>query len=172
MEFKKVSLHSVPALKSETDEHLCTVFDTLGYTESFKLIDTKLMIGYSSVAVAGLMYYLEKQYKNDFTNAEYVFYLQLLVALFFTLQFVWFLFSKFVEKSIKYTGVKKGKNIQVSTSTKSKTDPVYHIGISIDGGEHKLAIPFKDIFFDDGFLSIEALKKEISQFFETIDKSK
>lgn len=172
MEFKKVSLHSIPGLKTESDEHLSAVFDTLGFTESFTMIDIKLVIGYISVAFAGLMYYLEKKFDNDFTNKTYVQYLQILVTLFFVLQFIWYLFSKFVEKDIKYTGTKKGKVIKVSTLTKSKTDPVYQLVINFDDNEHPFSIPFADIFFDDGFLSMDAFKKKITGFFESIDKSK
>lgn len=172
MEFKKVSIYSVPGLKSESDEHLATVFDTLGYTESFTVVDIKLILGYLSVASAGLMYYLDKKFKNDFNNKNYVFYIQVLVGIFFTLQFIWYLFSKFVEKNIKYIGVKKGKTIKVITSTKSKSDPNYQLIINIDGKNHNLTIPFKDIFFDDGFLSIDAFKEKITTFVESIDKSK
>lgn len=171
-EFKKVSLHSVPALKTESDEHLSTIFDGLGYTESFTIIDVKLVVGYLSVAAAGLMYYLDKQYKNDFNNKTYVLYIQLLVVAFFTLQFIWYLVSKFVEKDVKYTGKKQGKTIKVSTSTKSKTDPFYQVIVNIDGKDHSLSIPFKDIFFDDGFLSLDAFKGKIVPFIESVDKSK
>lgn len=172
MEFKKVSINSVPGLKSESDEHLSTVFDTLGYTESFKLIDIKLIVGYLSVGAAGLMYYLDKKFKNDFSNSTYLFYIQLLVGTFFTLQSIWFLISKFVEKNIKYIGVKKGKTIKVSTSVKSKTDPNYQITINIDGKGHSLTIPFKDIFFDDGYLSMDPFKEKIINFVKSVDKSK
>lgn len=172
MEFKKVSLHSVPALKTESDEHLSAVFDDLGFTESFIIVDVKLIVGYLSVAAAGLMYYLDKKFKNDFNNTAYVFYIQFLVSVFFTLQFVWFLVSKFVEKDIKYTGKKNGKTLKVSTSTKSKTDPVYQITINLDGKNHASSIPFKDFFFDDGFLSMDAFKAKIVPSIESADKSK
>lgn len=171
MDFKKVSLHSVPGLKTESDEHLSAVFDGLGYTESFTIVDVKLVIGYLSVATAGLMYYLDKKFKNDFNNTAYVFYIQVLVSVFFTLQFVWFVVSKCVEKDIKYTGKKNGKTIKVSTSTKSKTDPFYKITINLHGENHLLSIPFKEFFFDDGFLSLDAFKEKISPFMETADKS-
>jgi hypothetical protein len=172
MSFKKVSLYSVPALRTEADEHLSEVFDSFGYTESFKLIDTKLALGYLSVALAALMYYIEKQYKNDFTNKKYVSYLQILVAGFFIIQSIIFLFGKFVEKNIKYTGAKKGKAITVSTFIKTKTDPIYRITIKSDNISNEFSIPFKDIFFDDGFLSMDAFKTKIGEFFENIDKSK
>lgn len=172
MEFKKISINSVPGLKGESDEHLSTVFDGLGYTESFTVTDAKLIFGYLSVASAGLMYYLDKKYNNDFNNRTYVLYIQLLVAAFFILQSITLLISKFVEKDIKYTGNKNGKIIKVSTSTQSKTDPVYQIVINIDGKDNFLSIPFNEFFFDDGYLSMDAFKKPIVQFIESIDKSK
>lgn len=159
-------------MKAETDEHLGDVFETFGYSESFKYFDTKLLLGYSSVALAGLMYYLEKTYKNDFTNKVYVSYLQLTVGAFFFLQFVLYCFTKFVEKGVKYHGSKNGKTISVFTSTKSKTDPNYIITVKLDGNTEETAIPLNELFFDDGFLSIDAFKTKISTFVETFDKSK
>ncbi|AWU73832.1 hypothetical protein CAS74_001638 [Pichia kudriavzevii] len=172
MEFKKVPLYSVPALKGECDVHIADVFGSLGYEESFGLMDTKLIIGYTSVAIAGLMYYLEKQYKNDFTNAEYVYYLQILVGFFFTLQGILYLFSKFIERDIKYRGTKKGKTVTVSTSTKSKTNVNYKMDIEIDHKHHECVFPLNEVFFDDGYLSMDAFKEKIVTFVGSIDKSK
>jgi signal peptidase complex subunit 2 len=171
-EFKKVSIHSVPAMKAEADEHIADALQSQGYRESFALMDTKLVLGFSSVAMTGLMYYLEKEYKNDFTNKEYVWYLQLVVAAFFTLQSLLYLFSKFVLKDIKYKGSKKGKSITVSTSTSSKTDPNYQITVEADGSSHKITIPLNEVFFDDGYLSQDAFNSKIASFIESIDKSK
>lgn len=174
MSFKKVSLYSVHALRTESDEHLSEVFETLGFKESFTLIDTKLILGYSSVILSGLMYYLEKKFKNDFTNYEYVRYLQILVVGFFVIQSILFLFSKFIEKNIKFKGYNKktGKSVTVSTFTRSKYDPNYQIIINIDDIENKLSIPFNELFFDDGFLNFSEFKNKIIKFFEDIDKSK
>ncbi|GMM46552.1 hypothetical protein DAPK24_031270 [Pichia kluyveri] len=172
MSFNKVSIHSVPAMRVEADEHLGDVFETLGYTESFKYSDTKLILGYSSVALAGLMYYLEKKFKNDFTDRTYVSYLQLAVVSFFIVQFVLYCFTKFVEKGVKYHGTKKNKSISVFTSTKSKFDPNYNITLKLDGNTHKTTIPLNELFFDDGFLSIDAFKSKITGFVESFDKSK
>lgn len=172
MEFKKVSLYSVPALRAEADEHLGDVFESINYTESFKTLDIKLVLGYASVAIAGFMYYLEKQFDNNFQNKQYVIYLQLLVCGYFTLQTVLYIFTKFVEKDIKYIGYKSGKKITVCTSTKSKTDPVYMMMFNIDGKNHKLTFPLNEVFFDDGYLSLDAFKDKIVPVVQEKDKSK
>lgn len=172
MEFKKISLYSVPALKSETDEHLGDVFESVGYTESNTYLDTKLILGYASVGLAGLMYHFEKQFKNDFHNKTYVLYLQCLVFGYFALQTINYLFMKIVEKDIKYVGYKKGKKLVVSTSTKSKTDNSYNMVLQIDGDDQKLSFPFNEVFFDDGYLSLDALKEKIMPIVSQFDKSK
>lgn len=172
MSFKEVSLSSVPALRTECDDHIATALDTLEYNESFKLIDTKLIIGYTCVILSGLMYYIEKQYKDDFLNSDYVKYTTILVALFFILEGIWYLFSIFFEKDIKYVGIKNKKTLKVSTFTKSKTDPYYHMIFEIDGNSEELVVPFSELFFDDGFLSMDAFTKKISSLLESKDKSK
>lgn len=164
-------------MKTECDEHLSDVFADLGYTESFKLIDIKLIIGYTSVVLAGLMYYIEKKFKNDFNNLNYVFYLQLLVGSFFSIQAIWLIFSKFVEKNIKYVGYnKENKVIKISTSTKNKTDPNYKIVVISDtdssSQNNELVIPFNTIFYSDGFLSIVDIKDKISTFLKSINNKK
>lgn len=159
-------------MRMEADEHIADVFDSIGYAESFKNLDTKLVLGYASVALAGLMYYLEKKFKNNFNNTMYVWYLQLLVAGYFTIQIILYLFSKFVEKGVKYTGYKKGKKVTVTTSTKSKTDLFYEVIIELDGKQHKLGFPLNEVFFDDGYLSLDAFKEKIVPIVREADKSK
>ncbi|TID16233.1 hypothetical protein CANINC_004232 [Pichia inconspicua] len=159
-------------MKTEADEHIADVLESIGFSESHRNLDTKLVLGYTSVALAGLMYYLEKKFKNNFNNSSYVFYLQLLVGSYFTLQTILYLFTKFVEKNIKYIGYKKGKKITVRTSTPSKTDLLYEFTIEIDGAQHKLSFPLNEVFFDDGYLSLEAFKNKVIPIVQSRDKSK
>ncbi|VEU24364.1 DEKNAAC105607 [Brettanomyces naardenensis] len=169
---KKVNLNSAVALRNESDEHLAPALTKLGYTESFRLVDAKLIIGYSCVLFAGLMYYCEKKFKNDFGNAEYVKYTEILVVLFFLSEFVWYIFGKFVEKSIKYVGTKGAKSLKVSSHLKSKTDPVYYLEVDLDGIVDEEQIEFTKLFNEDGFLDFAVFAKYIAEAVQKLEKEK
>ncbi|QPG76085.1 hypothetical protein FOA43_003471 [Brettanomyces nanus] len=167
---KKVNLNSAVALRNECDEHLSGALSKVGYEQSFSLVDTKLVIGYSCVILAGLMYYVEKKYKNDFNNPDYVMYTELFVVLFFVLEFVWYLFSKFVEKSIKFVGTKGHKTLKVSSHLKSKEDPVYYLEFDLDGTVDEEQVEFTRLFTADGFLDFAVFSKLLVDVVNKIEK--
>lgn len=59
-QLKKTNLNSVNELRQTTDENLGFIFQQLGYTESFALIDLKLGLGLSTVIIAGLLFLVDK----------------------------------------------------------------------------------------------------------------
>lgn len=159
---KKVNLNSVIALRNECDEHLAAAFIRLGYTESFTLQDTRLAIGYGCVVLAGIMYWMDKKYNNNFNDSTYVAWTEFLVASFFLLEGVWWLYSKYVEKQIKYVGTKGAKTLKVSTHVDSTTEPVYYMDFDLDGTTDAQNIEFAKVFREDGFL-------EFNTFAEILD---
>ncbi|KAM9886554.1 hypothetical protein OXX79_014115, partial [Metschnikowia pulcherrima] len=66
----KVNLNSVAELRTAADDALPELFQQLGYEQTFTLIDIKLALGLSTVAIAGGLYYLEK--KVPFKDSYYM----------------------------------------------------------------------------------------------------
>lgn len=168
---KKVNLNSAVALRNECDQHLAPAFSRLGYKESFMLKDIKLIIGYLCVAFAGLMYYAEKKYKNDFNNGQYVFYTEVLVVLFFGFQFIWYLFGKYVVKTTKYVGIKGAKTLKVSTHLKSKTEPVYYIDVDLDGTIDQEQIELTKVFRETGFIDFKIFSDKLIGIVSKMEKN-
>ncbi|GMM31199.1 signal peptidase complex subunit [Martiniozyma asiatica (nom. inval.)] len=186
MSFQKVSLYSSAALRTEADAHLHEVFESLGYSESFIFADVKLFLGYLSVAFAGLMYWAEKHYGNNFTNSEYYSITRNLVYSYFIVQLILWVFDKFVTGNAKFVGTKntgknfgKGKQITITTWTDEsdvnesggKTEPDYVLLVDLDGKEKEFKCKFSQIFFDDGYLSLDAFKSFIGEFMKGLEKS-
>ncbi|ODV83355.1 hypothetical protein CANARDRAFT_25160 [[Candida] arabinofermentans NRRL YB-2248] len=169
---KKININSIVALRTECDDHLPVILTKLGYSQSFALVDFKLAVGYLCVAISGLLYYLEKQYDNDFGNLEYVNYTKILVAIFFTLNSVWYLFGKFIEKDIKFVGTKGTKKLTVSSKVKSKYDPVYSLVFAIGEETFQDTIEFKTVFTEDGFLDYAVFAEKVGADVAKVEKSK
>lgn len=174
MSFKKVPLYSLSGLRNEADEHLHEVMQSLGFEESFAVSDIKLVLGYISVGLAGLLYWAEKKYKNDFNNVEYVTMTVNLVMGYFLIQGGLFLYDKLIVEKAKYVGYKKGKKMIVSTWTDdiNQTIPHYCIELDYDGYEKTIEKEIGCFFYDDGFLNIEELTSTISKVMDAVDKSK
>lgn len=144
---------SVVALRTEADDNLPQIFAKLGYDQDFSLVDTKLALGYLTVAIAGFLYYLEKNYKFHDTKlviggAIFVYCVICGVML--------FLSKGSQYKNNKYIGVKNGKKIAVFTLTESAFSPVYQVKVVF--GENyespvETEIPFIKVFDNFGFLN-------------------
>lgn len=167
---KKINLNSAVALRNECDDHLAPAMHRIGYNESFMLINTKLVIGYASVLFAGLMYYIEKKFKNDFTNQRYVTYTEILVILFFLFQFIWYLFNKFIQKSIKYVGIKGSKTLKISTHLKSKTEPVYYVSFDLDGTIDEEQFELTTVFKENGYIDFAIYSKKLGDIVHKLEK--
>ncbi|KAH3665725.1 hypothetical protein OGAPHI_003913 [Ogataea philodendri] len=168
---KKVNLYSAIALRNECDEHLPGVFLQLGYEQSFFNTDFKLVVGYLSVITSGLLYWLEKKYNNDFTNTEYFNYTAALVAVFFFFNTIWVVFTKYIEKDVKYVGTKGSKKLTVSTKIKSKTEPVYLITIDNGGSRLDESLDLTKVFNSDGYLVLTEFKSCFQKLVEKTEKS-
>lgn len=157
---KPQNLNSVADLKNACDETLPAVFASLGYTESFTLTDTKLALGYITVLLAGGLYLAEKKFENNFSNSLYYNLQAILVGVFIIVNSTLWVFTKFILKKIKYTGInQKGEKIQVSTWCESNTEPVYQVEIT---GVKQFQIDLTKVFNQDGFLEFQALKAAFS----------
>lgn len=91
---KPVNVYSIGEVAQRLDDEVPIVFHRLGYKQSFKLIDTKLIIGYSIAVVAGISFVLDKKLGHN----NVIQYQRLLVAAYFILSGVFWYFKKFIEK--------------------------------------------------------------------------
>ncbi|GME73779.1 unnamed protein product [Ambrosiozyma monospora] len=167
---KQVNLNSVVQLRNECDEHLSPVFTKLGYKETFTLTDLKLAVGYLSVLAAGLLFQLDKKFKNDFNNKEYVFYTTIAVAVGAGFHLAFLFVNTFVSKNIKFQGVKGKKKLNVSTVTKSKTDPSYFVTVELDGKKVDQVVPFNTVFNSNGYLEYAELETKLQSIVNKLEK--
>lgn len=174
MSFKKVPLYSLSGLRNEADEHLHEVMTTLGFEESHLVTDTKLVLGYVSVALAGALYWSEKKFNNDYNNVEYVTMTWNLVMGYFLVQGALFLYEKLIVENSKYVGYKNGKKMVISTWTDDidQEVPLYCIELDFDGYEKTAQREIGLYFYEDGYLNMEQLTETINKLMETVDKSK
>ncbi|GEQ66787.1 hypothetical protein JCM33374_g450 [Metschnikowia sp. JCM 33374] len=150
-------------LRTAADEALSSVFQQLGYEQSFFLADLKLGLGLVTVAIAGGLYYLEK--KVPFKDSYYVILAS--VVLYGVISSVMYYLSNGKKyKNIKYVGLnEKKQKVSVYTYT-TAFDPVYEVKVVIDdnfsGAIHD-SIPFTKMFDSFGYLNHEETKKILDE---------
>ncbi|KAK6456679.1 signal peptidase complex subunit 2 [Scheffersomyces xylosifermentans] len=152
---KKVNLNSVADLRQNTDDNLPSVLTELGYDESFKLIDTKLALGYSTVVIAGLLFLVDKKY--DFKQSYGVTVFS--VVLYFIISSILY-YINYTNKNVKYVGyTEKGKKIVIATWS-SKYDPIYNVRVTLDGKNTFTAqLKFNQFFDIVGYFNRDAFKE-------------
>lgn len=133
----------------------------LGYTESFKIIDTKLALGYIGAALAAGTFYLERKFKfNDVLP-----YTTALVLIYFLIQLYNWYFLKFIAKKIIYKGYNNKDSLEISGEY-DKFTPEYNLTFKVIKNdqiiEFKEVLKFTDIFDTFGTLRQELLNKFIS----------
>lgn len=133
--------------------------ETLGYEQSFTFSDVKLALGYVTVAIAGLLFYLDKKF--SFNETYYV--VAGLVALYGLVSLVmYYLNSSAQYKDIIYVGYNKSnKKIAVHTWS-TRYDPIYNVKIVVEDKADSAAkgeIPFNKFFDEFGYLNREEFNK-------------
>ncbi|SCV99410.1 LAFE_0A02564g1_1 [Lachancea fermentati] len=152
---KPINVYCSADLRQTLDEALPGVFSRLGYVQSFKLIDTKLIIGYSIAVVAGVSFYLDKilEYSESLT------YQKILVGLYAALSGLFWYFNKYIEKNVKYTGINKSKSIQVAATLEQYTLD-YKLKIRDNEGHVvETTLPANKVFTEQGYLQTDLLYK-------------
>lgn len=150
---KPINIYSTPDLRQTLDEALPTMFSRLGYTQSFRLIDMKLAIGYSIAVVAGVSFILDKKMKFD----EALTYQKLLVIAYMILSTVFWYFTKHIEKGVTFSGSSGKDNITVVTKMK-KYSSLYEVAIKDKSGKTvNVELPVNKVFNAHGFLQHDLL---------------
>lgn len=154
------------ALRTEADEHLAQVFDKLGYEQNFALIDTKLALGYLTVAIAAFLYYLEKKCAFRDTKAVIAGAILLYAAICAVMMYL----SRSARyKDNKYVGTKDGKKVTVFALTASVYSPIYDVKIVFDDnydGTIEGHIEFTKIFDTFGYLNEAEFKAHLESLLE------
>ncbi|ODV77738.1 uncharacterized protein CANTADRAFT_91201 [Suhomyces tanzawaensis NRRL Y-17324] len=154
---KKTNLNSINDLRQATDENLSSVLSEFGYDESFLLVDTKLALGYLTVIIAGLLYYLDKKY-----SFQELYYVNLVaVVVYFLISGALLLINR-RNKDVKYVGkTSKGEKIVISGWT-DKFAPEYNIRVVVNGNEKnaaQTALEFKSFFDIIGYFNRDEFAK-------------
>ena len=140
------------------------VLGRLGFTESFTFGDIKLALGLLTVAIAGILFAVEKKYSFDDGYKTTV----ALVTLYFVISGVLLYFTSGKYKNIKYIGNNDESNTKVEIVTwTEKYDPLYHLKIRINGEEKVSKIEFMKVFDSFGGYQenelVELIGKEIDK---------
>ncbi|KAF3993583.1 hypothetical protein FT663_00253 [Candidozyma haemuli var. vulneris] len=133
--------------------------------QSFTLIDIKLGLGLVTVAIAGFLFWLDKNY--SFNDSYYV--IAGSVALYFVISTVLLYFTSGPGyKNNKYVGKKKKDTIAVFAWT-TKYDPIYNVKVVLNGNEQGAVtkeIPFNKIFDQFGYFNQDAAVQEFGDLVE------
>ncbi|GCE98672.1 hypothetical protein ZYGM_002403 [Zygosaccharomyces mellis] len=166
---KPINVYSIPELRQTLDDALPEVFARHELKQSFRLIDTKLVIGYGIALVAAASFLLDKKFEFD----EVLLYQKILVGSYVFLSTVYWYFTKFVQKGITYEGVdKKGRSITVKTFFENN-EPLYHVTFMTQGDfDLKTALPVNKVFNEQGFLQTDLLYQWIGQQLTTLETKK
>lgn len=140
--------------------------EALGYEQSFTFSDIKLALGYVTVGIAALLFYLDKKF--SFNETFYV--VAGLVVLYGIVSLVMYYLNNSAKyKNTAYVGYNKhNKKISVHTWS-TKYDPIYNVKIVVEDNADSAfegEIPFNKFFDEFGYLNREAFTKLITGVME------
>ncbi|CAR26608.1 hypothetical protein ZYGR_0H04260 [Zygosaccharomyces rouxii] len=166
---KPINIYSIPELRQTLDEALPGIFSRYEFNQSFRLIDSQLVIGYGIALVAAASFLLDKKFEFE----EVLTYQKILVGSYMVLSTVYWYFTKFVQKGITYEGVnKKGTSIAVKTFFENN-EPLYHITfMTQDDFDLKTALPVNKVFNEHGYLQTDLLYQWIGQQLTILETKK
>lgn len=165
---KPVNVYSISEVSQNLDENLPELFGRLGYTETFELVDQKLLIGYSIAFVAGVSFLIDKKFVHD----DIVHYQQCLVVMYVILSVIFWYFKKYIEKSTVYTGKKDSKKVKVKT-TFQDAEPLYKMTlIDNDNKTVEKSLEINKVFTEAGYLQSDLFLDWIKQQLATLDNKK
>jgi signal peptidase complex subunit 2 len=148
------------------------VLSTLGFTESYKIVDTKLVLGYLTVATAAGAYFLDKKMKF----VDSLPYLKLLLVLYAILSTLTWLHQRYVVKNTVYTGTKNKQVVEIGGDV-DKFIPEYKLTITVKsegskGVSKNVGLPFTEVFDKFGNLHDGELAAWIKEQIKTNEKDK
>ncbi|CCF59832.1 hypothetical protein KAFR_0I00510 [Kazachstania africana CBS 2517] len=167
---KPINVYSISEVALSLDESLPDIFGRLDYKQTFRLIDQKLIIGYSIAIVAATSFILDKKFGHN----EVIPYQTALVSFYFILSIIFWYFKKYVEKSTVYEGTntKTGEKISVKTSY-VEAEPFYNFVLSNSKGKSlNVKLEINKVFNEPGFLQTNLFYEWINTQLQTLDAKK
>lgn len=171
---KPVNVYSIGEVAQRLDDEVPIVFHRLGYEQSFKLIDTRLFIGYSIAIVAGISFILDKKFGHN----DVIQYQRILVIAYFVLSFIFWYFKKFVEGSTLYIG----KNNKDNTTIIFKRDykeavPIYKTVFILKDKQNQskssnIDLQINKVFNENGYLQTELFFQWVKKQVENMESKK
>ncbi|KAK9463345.1 microsomal signal peptidase 25 kDa subunit [Lipomyces oligophaga] len=153
---KKVNLSSTADMKTALDEDIIKYLTEAGYQQNFSLIDVRLGLGFTAVAVAGAVGYYDSKF--GFEAAKQV--TTIGVIIYFVLNSLLTLWVWLVEKRIIFVGKKAEETISLSTQLrKYQTSYLVEIKRKTFSADGKIEIT--QVFDSDGKISGKALHEFI-----------
>jgi hypothetical protein len=152
----RISVYSVPDLKNTTDDALPNYLTSpsLGFTQDHRYTDVRLALGWTAVAIAGILFYFDWKLGWDATKA----YTLPAVLAYFALNGAFTYWIWFVERGTVFAGIDKGGRKVVLSSSTKKHRGVYYLTArfqtrkgSEEWKELKTEAPFTRWFTADGF---------------------
>ena len=185
----KISVYSIPGeyvlqlgnssanhlqdLKHTTDDALPNYLTSLKFKQDHRYSDVRLALGWSAVAIAGVLFYFDWKFGWDATKA----WTLPSVLVYFLLNGAFTYWIWFVEKSIVFMGERQGSKLEISTSTKKHTG-IYYVKAryttSTDSSswkEVKAEAPFTRWFSSDGFFVAKPFQQFLASEVPTIGEA-
>ncbi|KAL2070638.1 hypothetical protein VTL71DRAFT_13664 [Oculimacula yallundae] len=124
---ERIAVHSLADLKNTSDDAIPAYLNSLSFTQSHTLTDTRLALGYSAFAICAATFYWD--YKLGFESTKN--YTAVAVAIYTLLNGILTFWIWGVEKGTVYIGTNKnGDKIQIASKTQ-KHVPVYDLTITV-----------------------------------------
>ncbi|AGO12462.1 AaceriAER112Cp [[Ashbya] aceris (nom. inval.)] len=150
-----INVYSAPEVHTAIEESLPAVFSRLGYKQDFRLLDTRLLLGYLTAITAAISFVLDRKFKWG----DVLIYQQVLVGLYVVLSAAFWVFSRYGERHAVYQG-QRGKE-RITVRLQSEPSSEYNLVTLEDGAggqlEARLAAPA--IFSADGHLQFGKLHR-------------
>ena len=157
-------------MRTTCNENLSTSFSALGYEESFTFVDTKLVVGYSCAAIAGLLYFYDKKYGFEKT---YNLTILCLVIYFILSLFYYYLTNTDKYANVNYIGYDKGNSKVLVATWTTKYDPVYYMRIRFNedkNNEITTNIEFMKLFDKAGYYHPQEMTNFVKTTLENSNK--
>ncbi|KAF2109432.1 microsomal signal peptidase 25 kDa subunit-domain-containing protein [Lophiotrema nucula] len=150
----KIAVHSLADLKNTTDDALPNYLHFLKFKQIHTQTDVRLALGYSAVAIAGVLFYFDWKFGWEVTKP----YTAPAVIAYFVLNSVFSYWLWFVEKGTVYEGEGKTGKVRIATHTK-KHIPIYEAEVTFTPSPYnsnpsqtiKIRAPFTRWFTSDGY---------------------
>ncbi|KAF2750555.1 hypothetical protein M011DRAFT_395798 [Sporormia fimetaria CBS 119925] len=160
----KIAVHSLADLKNTTDDALPNYLHSLKFRQLHTKTDIRLLLGYSAVLIAGVLFYFDWKFGWSVTKP----YTLPAVVAYFLLNGCFTVWVFWVEKGLVYEGENgQGEKISIRSHT-NKHDPTYHLIVTITPSPPStsqksttlnISSPFTKWFTADGYFTAKPFQQ-------------